>query len=138
MGRFLWHAGLWTAGVSLTAGGFLTYFAAQLGAKGLTMSLILVLPEIIGASGFGAGKCIRWTRSPKRVWQAGSWLSLAALAGLPLSAAIESQQVRWPLFLTAMCAMACGRGLASVAFWSWLGQSIPPSQQGRRGRPVPS
>jgi hypothetical protein len=42
----VWNQTLWTAGYSLTSGGFLTYFGKEPGATGLMIGVLLVVPEI--------------------------------------------------------------------------------------------
>jgi hypothetical protein len=47
----VWNQTLWTAGYSLTSGGFLTYFGKELGATGLMIGVLLVVPETAGIFG---------------------------------------------------------------------------------------
>ncbi len=53
----VWNQMLWTAGYSLTTGGFLSYFGYELGASEIVIALLLVIPETAGIFGLLA----RWT-----------------------------------------------------------------------------
>jgi hypothetical protein len=69
---------LWTAGYSLTTGGFLTYFGYELGAKGILIALLLVIPETVGIAGLLTRWIIHCVGNRKTVWLVSSLFAPAA------------------------------------------------------------
>ena len=80
------NQGLWTAGYSLTTGGFLTYFGYELGATGTLIALLLIIPETVGIAGLGARWLIHSVGNRKQVWIACSLIARLSTLGIPLLA----------------------------------------------------
>ncbi|MCH7688750.1 MAG: hypothetical protein IH899_19055 [Planctomycetes bacterium] len=63
----IWSQALWTAGYSLTTGGFLTFFGYELGAKTFMIAVLLAIPETVSIFGLLARWVIQRVGNRKRV-----------------------------------------------------------------------
>ena len=82
----IWNQLLRTAGYALTTGGFLVYFAKDLGASTIQISLILVIPETFGSLGLFSRRVINLLQSRKNTWLILSLISRVFSLGIPLAA----------------------------------------------------
>ncbi len=132
---------LWTAGYTLTSGGFLLYFARELGAAtgrdrevmGVVTAFLLAVPETVGVAGLWCRSLVAaWGR--KRVYVTGTLVSRCVAFGMPLLA------VPWlrpagidPLWLMiGLLAVAEGvQAVAYLAYLSWLSDLVPEQRWGR-------
>jgi hypothetical protein len=119
-----WNAALWTIGSGLTSGGFVDYFAQELGAFGFTLALIATTPELAGLAGVGYRQFKPLSGGRQRMWLIGTILSRFLLMGLPLAGLLASNSVAMPALVLLWCSLFLAgllNGLASTAFFSWLG-----------------
>ncbi len=130
----IWNQSLFTVGHSLTTGGFLLYFARDLGATGLIFALLLALPEIVGASAVATRFLIRHTGSRKRLWLVGSLVARAASLGIPLMAFPDLRPEGIdPLWILVGCLVVAqaAQAIAYTAYVSWLTDLVPEQRWGR-------
>lgn len=128
----LWNSLFWTAGNSLTSGGFLAYFAVELGARGSTLAVLLILPELLGVCGLSARRWILvW--GPKRVFIGSSLLAFIPLALVPLLAfpALRPADSDLAWLIAALALHSLLRGVTFVALICWLTRVVPAAQWGR-------
>lgn len=126
-----WNQVLWTAGYSLTTGGFLLYFAKELGAKDVWIAVLLVLPESAGVCGLLTRTAIRTFEARKRLYVAATLF--ARLVALPVPLLAFAPTDSQPLWFLAGCVVAThGVGsIAYVAYLSWLSDLMPERAWGR-------
>ncbi len=127
-----WNAALWTIGSGLTSGGFVDYFAQELGAFGFTLALVAATPELAGLAGVGYRQIKPLTGGRHRMWLIGTILSRFLLMGLPLAGLLASNSIATPALVVLWCSLFLAgllNGLASTAFFSWLG-SLSGIKQG--------
>ena len=135
--RGLWlahvNAALWSAGVSLTSGSLIVYFALDLEATGVKLGLIFALPAIVGVLRLVAPWAIQWLGSKRRACLAFSAVSYLVLALLPGVALVGTSDP--PTALALMIGLLCGHQLleyiGNVAFWSWMADLVPRRLRGR-------
>ena len=77
---------LWTAGNGLTTGGFLNFFAIELGASASLLGLIAATPETLGISGLATRPLLRWGIQRKSLFLLTSLLARAVSLTIPLLA----------------------------------------------------
>lgn len=124
---------LWTAGYSLTSGGFLLYFANELGARGFTTSVLLALPELVGVSAIGTRPLVAASGRRKLVWGATGLLARAASLGIPLMAfpALRPAGAALPVLIAALAVSQFLQAISYVAYLSWLSDLVPARRWGR-------
>ncbi|MFN7135263.1 MAG: MFS transporter, partial [Myxococcales bacterium] len=126
-----WNQVLWTAGYSLTTGGFLLYFARELGAKALWISVLLVLPESAGALGLFTRAAIRTFAGRKRLYVAATLLARLVAVPIPFLAFMPSgSRPLWWLVGCVAATHAAG-AIAYVSYVSWLTDLLPERRWGR-------
>lgn len=125
-----WNQVLWTAGYSLTTGGFLLYFARELRATDLWISVLLVLPESAGIAGLLTRPAVR-AAGRKRLYVAAT--ALARLAALPIPLLAFAPTDARPLWWLVGCVAATHAvgAVAYVAYLSWLSDLMPERRWGR-------
>ncbi len=130
----VWNQGLWTAGYSLTTGGFLLYFGYELGATGFLIALLLATPETVGIAGLLARWMIQRMGSRKRVWFMFSLLARLVSLGIPLLAfpAYRPAGIS-PLWIMVGCLAAYQslQAVAYLAYLSWMTDLVPEHHWGR-------
>ncbi len=128
------NAALWTAGNVLTTGGFLSYFATDLGARGLSLAVVLAIPEVVGLSGLASRGLWRWDGDRRRVWLITTLMARFATFLLPFVGVFRerfsSEIVPWLLVAILMAAQAA-QGIATTLYFSWLADLVPPRDWGR-------
>ena len=130
----VWNQALWTAGHSLTTGGFLLYFGQELGATGLWIALLLAIPETVGVIGLATRRVIHWLGGRKRTWLICFVLARLFALGIPLLAFRQLRpSTSEPLgFMVVFLVLSEAFGsIAYVAYLSWLSDLAPESHWGR-------
>lgn len=121
---------LWSIGNGLTTSTLIIYFAIDLGATGLTLSLLLALPAVVGLLRLFAPPLIHSLGGVKPVCLSMSLVSYVLLLGLPALVFFEGATA-----LTLLVVLLCGHQLleylGTVALWAWLGELVPPRIRGR-------
>lgn len=128
------NAALWTAGNALTSGGFLSYFAADLGARGLSMAVLMATPELVGLSGLASRGLWRWSGDRRRVWLMTTLIArmitfLIPCVGL-FKQSLSPAAVPWVLIGVLAVAQAA-QGIATTLYFSWLADLVPAREWGR-------
>lgn len=122
---------IWTAGYSLTSGGFLLFFARELGAKGLAISIVLTLPEIASFLGVCSRTVVSLFATRKRMWLV---CTIAARFGsviIPIAALItDDQNLLW-LMIIALIVTYTLQSFAYTAYLSWVADMAPANRWGR-------
>ncbi len=138
----VWNQLLWTAGYALTTGGFLTYFANELGdaerfprtEMAFLIALLLVIPEIAGVIGLCTGSLIRRVENRKVVFVACSLLSRVISVGIPLLAIPQFRPTivspLWCLAILLAVTQAI-QTMAYLSYLSWLSDLMPRQQWGK-------
>jgi MFS family permease len=130
----VWNQLLWTAGYPLTSGGFLLYFASDLGARGFLTSLLLALPELVGAGAVLTRPLIVAAGYRKRVWGVCGVLARLASLAIPLMTFPELRPPRngalWVL-VGALAVSQVLQAISYVAYLSWLSDLVPEERWGR-------
>lgn len=130
----VWGQMLWTIGFSLTTGGFLTYFAYEIGAKAVPIAVILVIPEMAGVCGVFSRTITKLFGNRKRTY---IWCSLIARFVSLLIPALAIESVResipspiWVL-IAVLAATNIVQAIAYNAYISWLTDLVPEYNWGR-------
>lgn len=133
--RILGATLLWTAGNSLITGGFLTYFAAELGIRDRRMALLLALPELIGGLSILTRPLDWGFQNRKRTWLVASLLARLASLAIPVFFLLESSGtvssfsdlgILIPLGIASLL-----QAIANVAWLSWMSEICPRPIWGR-------
>ncbi len=126
---------LWTAGNALTSGGFLSYFASELGASSVVLAILMATPESVGVVALAGRYVIHALGDRKRTWLVCSLISRAALLGIPLLAFPQLRpQFIHPVWIMIGClaiSQAAQKAIAFVAYFSWLSDLVPNHRWGR-------
>ncbi len=128
------NAALWTAGNALTTGGFLNYFAADLGARGFSLAVLMATPELVGLSGMTSRSLWKWNGDRRRVWLVTTLVArfitfLIPCVGL-FRQRVPTDAVPWVLIGVLVVAQAA-QGIATTLYFSWLADLVPPRDWGR-------
>jgi len=128
------NAALWTAGNALTTGGFLNYFAADLGARGFSLAILMATPELVGLSGMASRSLWRWNGDRRRVWLITTLIArfitfLIPCVGL-FRQSFSPATVPWVLIGVLVVAQAA-QGIATTLYFSWLADLVPSPDWGR-------
>ena len=117
-------------GNGLTTGTLIIYFALDLGARGVSLSLLLATPALVGLLRLVAPALVWRFGGAKPVCLVTLGSAYVLLIGLP---GIGWLDARWGL--SALIALLCGHQLleyiGTVALWSWLGALVPRRVRGR-------
>lgn len=128
------NAALWTAGNVLTTGGFLSYFATDLGARGFNLAVILAIPELVGLSGLASRGLTHWIGDRRRVWLITTLIARAVTFLLPCVGLARGwfppDAAPWVLVAILILAQAA-QGIATTLYFSWLADLVPREEWGR-------
>lgn len=130
----MWNQLLWTAGYSLTSGGFLLYFGKELGADALIIAFLLVIPETVGTSGLLARWILRHIGSRKQVYIWGSIVARLLMLGIPLMGFQATRPAGVdPLWVLVVCLSLTHavQAISFMAYLSWLSDLAPEHHWGR-------
>ncbi len=126
---------LWTAGYSLTTGGFLLYFARELGANAAWIAVLLVLPESAGIAGLLTRSVARNIAARKRLFVTATIAARLVALPIPLLALLTptSDAGGEFLWIVAACVVATHAigAIAYTAYLSWLSDLMPDVAWGR-------
>lgn len=128
-----WNQVLWTAGYSLTTGGFLLYFARELGASATWISLLIVLPETVGLLGLATRSFIGSAEGRRRLYFAATMGARVVALPIPLVAlAVDQGESVWIGWLigSVIATHAIG-AVAYAAYLSWLSDLMPERRWGK-------
>jgi MFS family permease len=133
------NAALWAIGNGLISTLLVIYLASDLGASGLSISLILAAPRFAGLLRLGVPALIARLRSRKFVCISAYVTSSVVLCCVPAVAALHDRingRVVIALFVASWCLYHLAEYVGTVALWSWIGDLTPAnirgSQLGRR------
>jgi len=132
--RVVWNQALWTAGYSLTSGGFLAYFGRELGATGLLMSLLLIVPETAATFGLISRWVVQKVGNRKRVFVVFSVLARLISLGIPLLAFPEFRPKGIDPLIVMVALLAVVHAVQSIAYLaylSWLSDLVSERRWGR-------
>ncbi len=122
---------LFTAGHSLTSGGFLVFFAADLGASTRTTTWVLTLPELVGLFAMLTPALLQGVKNKKGLFLGCSVLSRLALFLVPAALFLPGSALQFPLLISAMILMGIFQAVAYTAYLSWLAELAPQQSWGR-------
>lgn len=122
---------LFTAGYSLTSGGFLVFFAADLGASTSTTTWVLTLPELVGLFAMLTPALLHGVKNKKSLFLGCSVLSRLALLLIPAALFLPDSKLRFPLLISSMVLMGIFQSVAYTAYLSWLAELAPQRSWGR-------
>jgi len=129
----VWNQTLWTAGYSLTTGGFFNYFAKELGADDRMMALLLVIPETVGILALTTRSLVRRLGPRKSVWIQFSLFARFVSLGIPLVGYWNGGMPGAGLWVLAGC-LAASQAAGAIAYLcllSWLADLVPRDHWGR-------
>lgn len=125
---------LWAVGNGLTSTTLIVYFALEMGAAGVAISLVLAAPQLAGLLRLGAPRLIQRVGDRRRFCLWAYLLSDLLLAALPLVGGALLVRTR-PWSLTMLVVLWSGYHLleycGTIALWSWLGDIAPLRIRGR-------
>src|SRR4051812_31823945 len=128
------NAAIWAIGNGLISTLLVIYLASDLGASGLSLSLILAAPRFAGLLRLGVPALMARVRARKAVCISAYVLSSIVLCGVPLVAALRDRidnQLAIGLFVGAWCLYHVTEYVGTVTLWSWIGDLTPPDVRGR-------
>ncbi len=128
------NAALWAIGNSLTTGPLIYYLASDLGASGLSMSLLLALPNLAGVMRLVAPAVVYQAGTARRASLLILSISYLLIVGLPIVVGMVPVLSR-PVAVVAMVSLLFAHQLFEylgvVALWSWWGDLVPTRIRGR-------
>ncbi|MBL4884790.1 MAG: MFS transporter [Planctomycetaceae bacterium] len=122
---------LFTAGYSLTSGGFLVFFAADLGASTKAITWILTLPELVGMLAVLTPCILCWVKNKKQLFLGCSVLSRIASLLIPLAVLLPGSQTQFHLLVSAIVLTGILQAIGYTAYLSWLTDLAPEKSWGR-------
>jgi MFS family permease len=128
------NAALWAVGNGLVSTLLVIYLAAELGAAGLAVSLILAAPRFAGVLRLGVPALIARLRARKAVCLTAYGLSAVFLCVVPAVARLHgsiADRYAVAMLVIAWCAYHLAEYVGTVALWSWLGDLTPRKVRGR-------
>jgi hypothetical protein len=128
------NAALWAIGNGLISTLLVIYLASDLGASGLSLSLILAAPRFAGLLRLGVPALMARLRARKAVCIAAYVISSIVLCGVPAVAALHDRidgHLAIAMFVIAWCLYHITEYIGTVTLWSWLGDLTPANIRGR-------
>lgn len=128
------NAALWAIGNGLISTLLVIYLASDLGASGLSLSLILAAPRFAGLLRLGVPALMAHLRARKAVCIAAYVTSSAVLCCVPAVAASRERidsRLAIALFVAAWCLYHVTEYVGTVTLWSWLGDLTPANIRGQ-------
>jgi MFS family permease len=128
-----WNAGLWAVGNGLVSVTLIIYLAADRGAQGIAISLIIAAPRFASLFQMGVPALIGRLAPRKTFCIASVLAGSVVLCSVPLTAwkGSDSAAVMIGTLVAGWCAYYFLENAAGVALWSWLGDLMPPRIRGR-------
>jgi len=121
---------LFTAGYALTSGGFVSYFAADLGARSHVIGWVLALPELVGTCAIFTPWLVDRLQGKKRLFVAASILARMAALLIPLAVWLP-EETAFSGLLAGMVFAGILQAVAYTAYLSWLSDLAPERKWGR-------
>ncbi|MBL8829955.1 MAG: MFS transporter, partial [Planctomycetaceae bacterium] len=119
---------------ALTTGFLVTFLALELGAKPLSISVILALQSTVGLLRLATPALVNWFGSTRRTCLVMSLVSYGLIALLPLSPfvghRVQGIDPVW-VMIAILGAHQLFEYLGAVALWSWFGALVPSRVRGR-------
>jgi MFS family permease len=128
------NAAIWAIGNGLISTLLIIYLASDLGASGLSLSLILAAPRFAGLLRLGAPSLMARFGARKTVCIAAYVLSSVVLCSVPVVAILRDRiddRLEIGLFVGAWCLYHVTEYVGTVALWSWIGDLTPADARGR-------
>jgi MFS family permease len=128
------NAALWAIGNGLISTLLVIYLANDLGATGLSLSLILAAPRFAGLLRLGVPALMASLRARKAICITAYIVSAIILCGVPAVAALHEQidgHIAIALFVISWCLYHVMEYVGTVTLWSWLGDLTPEPVRGR-------
>ncbi len=122
---------LFTAGYSLTTGGFLYYFMGALGAATWVLTVLLALPEIVGVLAVLTPLALRLTTNRKRLFVSTSILARVCTCGIPLVILLPEHWSKLSFLIGVLALQGIFQSIAYTAYLSWLSDLAPEKSWGR-------
>jgi MFS family permease len=127
------NAAVWAIGNGLISTLLVIYLAADLGAKGLAISLILAAPRFAGVLRLGVPAMMARLRARKTICIGAYVISSVILCGVPAVAVLQNRidnAAGITLLVAAWCLYHLTEYVGTVALWSWLGDVTPAAVRG--------
>jgi MFS family permease len=128
------NAAIWAIGNGLISTLLVIYLASDLGASGLSLSLILAAPRFAGLLRLGVPALMARMRARKAVCITAYVLSSIVLCGVPLVASLHDRiddRFAIGLFVGAWCLYHVTEYVGTVTLWSWIGDLTPADVRGQ-------
>src|SRR4051812_46901277 len=128
------NAALWAIGNGLISTLLVIYLASDLGASGLSLSLILAAPRFAGLLRLSVPAIIARLRARKAVCIAAYVSSSFVLCCVPTVAILNGRingRAAIAMFVMSWCLYHVTEYFGTVALWSWLGDLTPTRIRGR-------
>ena len=123
------NAGLWAIGNGLISTLLVIYLAADVGAEGLAIGLILAAPRFAGVLRLGVPALVARLQRRKAICMTAYAASAVVLCAVPVvtvTAQHVSPSPALALLVAAWCVYHLLEYVGTVALWSWLGDLTPP------------
>jgi MFS family permease len=127
------NAALWAVGNGLATTTLITYFAREMGAKGIAVSLILASATMVGLLRQLTPWLVAKVGSRKRFcleMYAASAVILMVLPGIAGPGFLPEKSWSLAVLVVLWCLYQLCEYFATVALWSWLGDFIPERLRG--------
>ena len=128
------NAALWAVGNGLVATQLVIYLAADLGATGLAISMILAAPRFAGLLRLGVPALMSKLAARKALCLASYVLSAVILCVVPAAVLIQrhfSAGAAITVLVVAWCSYHVAEYAGTVTLWSWLGDLTPSEVRGQ-------
>jgi hypothetical protein len=128
------NAGLWAIGNGLVSTLLVIYLAADVGASGFAVSMILAAPRFAGLLRLGVPALMAKVVARKRLCVVSYFCSALFLCAIPMAATLGQRlgsSGAIAVLVTAWCAYHVAEYCGTVTLWSWLGDLTPPRIRGR-------
>jgi len=120
----IWNQVLFTAGHSITSGGFLNYFFYEFNPPDMMMALLMTAPECSEAlSGLGRGLFTSFT-DRKLNWLVGMSIARSTAFLIPVALLLPNE-VALPFLLVVIIIWYLAQGVAYLNYLSWLSDLVP-------------
>jgi MFS family permease len=128
------NAALWAIGNGLISTLLVIYLASDLGASGLSLSLILAAPRFAGLLRLGVPALMARVRARKTVCIAAYVTSSIVLCCVPAVATLRDRidsRIAVAMFVGSWCLYHVTEYVGTVTLWSWLGDLTPVNIRGQ-------
>ena len=130
----VWSHVLFTAGNSLTTGGFLYYFVYEFQQSAFYLAAIHVVPEASEAFGFVTRSILAHVRSRKWLWISALLLARGFALIIPMTLLVFPEQfgpAALSVILISVILWNLAQGIAYCSYISWLSELVPETNWGQ-------